>query len=176
MDIYIILLIAHKPFKQQSKPKSTVVWCGHVQRALICVVSPAEGGFLSEACSWISTPLTFLSGELWEWLWHRVFLLKFVITPTLLWRGGEKKFWSVGISIFEWLWCSAFIMMSSGRKVAGAVNKLVWKGSFKANIYSAALLTIVVFYFSACVNPSTLKWKALMVAFILFYSAILVCV
>lgn len=65
-DGYLILHIAHKPLKQNNKAKSTVVWCGHVQRALICVVSLAEEGFLFEACSWISTPLTFLSGELWE--------------------------------------------------------------------------------------------------------------
>lgn len=65
-DGYLILHIAHKPLKQNSKVKSTVVWCGHVQRALICVVSLAEERFLFEACSWISAPLTFLSGELWE--------------------------------------------------------------------------------------------------------------
>lgn len=65
-DGYLIVLIVLTPFKQKSKAKSAVVWCGHVQGALICVVSPAEGGFLFEACSWISTTLTFLSGELWE--------------------------------------------------------------------------------------------------------------
>lgn len=50
-DGYIIFLIARIPFKQKSKAKGTVLWWGMSDRALICVVSPAEGRLLFEACS-----------------------------------------------------------------------------------------------------------------------------
>jgi len=33
---------------------------------LVCVVSPSAGGFMFEACSYISTVPAFLSGELPE--------------------------------------------------------------------------------------------------------------
>lgn len=52
-----------------------------------------------------------------------VFLLKFLIKLTLLW--GVEKNLKCGNLFFDRLLCYVFIMMSSGRKVAEAVNKIV---------------------------------------------------
>lgn len=57
-----------------------------------------------------------------------VFVLKFVITPTLLW-GGRKRL-KCGNLFLDRLLCYAFIMRNPGRKVEGVVNKNNAKGVF----------------------------------------------